>query len=218
MTLMELMVVIGLIAGLMAITAFGMGFLTRADVQGDALRVSGIIRFVYNASATQNRTLQLMIDLDNGTLSVDELDVSGGLTLEELAGKTLKSSEMEESTFGKRANRLDEEDENFTRIQRTTMAGPLLGDEDRELSPAVYFLGVMTSHHESLQTEGVATINFFPSGFVERSIIYIGDEQAKESDDEGVVYSLLVHPLTGQTSIKMGRVKIEESFFEEEAD
>jgi len=218
MTLIEIMVVISLIAALVALTAFGMGFIGRADVQGDALRLSGIIRYVYNAAATQNRTLQLVVDLDAGTLTVEELNVSGGLSLADLKGETLVTAN-DDADEEERAERLDEEDRGFGTVQRAGFSGPLLDEDDRRLTDGVFIIGVMTSHHEEMQTEGIATINFFPSGFVERSIIYVGDALAKESDDEGVVYSLLVQPLTGQTSIKPGRVPIRDSFFEaEEAD
>jgi len=222
-TLMELLLVIVLVAGLAAVSAYGLGIIGQADTRGEALRLSSIIRYVYNEAVTQNRTLQLVIDLDDGSLRVDELNVNGGISDDELRGTSLAMERgEEEDTFEKfRENDgspLDEEDEEFVALQRSEHDGPMIDEEDRQLKEGVFFLGVMTSHHEQLQTEGVATINFFPSGFVERTIIYVGNEEAKSSEDleEGGAYTLLVNPLTGQSTIKPGRVPIEEKFFEEE--
>ena len=72
----------------------------------------------------------------------------------------------------------------------------------------------MTSHHEALQVEGIATINFFPSGFVERAIIYLGDDTARENEDQGTAYTLMINSLTGQSTVRPGRVPIEDRFFD----
>ena len=218
MTLIEVMIVVSLIAALISITAFSLGFLGQADVRAEALRFSGVVRFIYNQSATQNRTLQLVIDLDEERFTVDELTVSGGMTLEDLRGETLQTSMDDDEDEVARSSRLDDEDMAFSAAQRAPRSGPLLSEEDSVLAEGVHFIGVMTSHHESLQREGIATINFFPSGYVERSIIYIGDDKADESDDEGSVYTLIINPLTGQSTIKPGRTPIEDRFFEEEED
>ncbi len=216
---MEVMLVVALVAVLITMVAWGFGFVGRADVQGESLRFSALIRYIFNQAATQNMTLQLVIDLDEGTFTVDALELSGAMSLDDLAGRTLKTSLGEHKSSTRRAGRLDDEDTLFGQIGRQQQAGPFISGEDARLKDGVYFVGVMTSHHETLQSEGVATINFFPSGFVERSVIYIGDEDARATKDKGVVYTLLVNPLNGQTSVLPGRVPIEERFFaEEEAD
>src|SRR5690606_6117175 len=113
MTLMEVMIVIALMAALMVVSAYGLGFIGAADVQGESLRFSGVIRYVYNEAATQNRTFQLVIDLDEGTFYADELDVAGALSKEELSGANLHASLGSDDDRFKldRADRIDEEDE-----------------------------------------------------------------------------------------------------------
>lgn len=250
MTLIELMIVLGLAAALFGLAAYGLGMIGRADVRGESLRLSSILRFVYNESVTQNRTLQLVIDLDQNTLRVDDLNISGALSADQLAGKSLLEARAEEEAndpFARfrdndddelggaavaasasrgalrsnRGRRLDEEDTQFVSLQRTSHTGPLLDEEQRTLKDGVYVLGVMTSHHEELQTEGIATINFFPNGFVERAIIYLGDEEARDAgldSEEGVVFTIMVNPLTGQSTVKPGMVPVQEKFFEPEED
>ena len=219
MTLIEIMIVVALMASIMTIAAVGLGVLGQADVNGDALRLSSAIRYTFNMSATSNMTLQMKLDFDNHTFEVEKLDVAGGLSEDELKGTTMKSAEFDEGRVSSsRAARMDEEDSKFGEVTRTPVDGMFISGEDAQLSEGVYFIGLMTSHHDEIQTEGIGTINFFSNGFVERSVIFLGDENASLGLDEGVVYTILVNPLTGPSSVVPGRMEISSSFFEEEED
>ena len=113
---------------------------------------------------------------------------------------------------------MDAEDSKFGTVVRTPVDEMFISGEDAALGDGVYFVGLMTSHHDELQTEGVGTINFFSNGFVERSVIYVGDENARDGLDEGVVYTIMINPLTGQSSVQPGKTEISSSFFETEED
>ncbi len=102
------------------------------------------------------------------------------------------------------------------KAKRDQIKEPFLSGEDATLPDGVHFLGVMTSHHDEEQSDGEATINFFPSGFVERSVIFVGNDAAKEgasAEDGAIIYSLLVNPINGHTTIVPGRVDLDEAFF-----
>ena len=77
-------------------------------------------------------------------------------------------------------------------------------------------LGVSVLEHS--ETEGVGTINFFANGFVERSVIIVGDELARDGEDGATYYSISLNPLTGQSSVTAGYMEISSTFFEEEED
>ena len=219
MTLIEIMIVVALMATIMTIAAVSFGVLGQADVQGDALKFSSIIRYTFNNAATSNETLQLKIDFDENTFTVEKLELAGGLSEDELRGTTLKSTQSNAYRDNReRAQKLDAEDTKFGQVTRTPLDDLLIGDEDSQLSSDVYFIGLMTSHHDEIQTEGVGTINFFANGFVERSVIYLGDETAKNGDEGGIFYTISVNPLTGQSSVIPGKKEISSSFFEEEED
>ena len=51
----------------------------------------------------------------------------------------------------------------------------------------------MTSHHSDLQDEGQVEVNFFPSGYVERAYIYIGDDDT--------VHTIETKPLLGTAEV-----------------
>ena len=219
MTLMEIMIVIVIMAMIMAIGAYGMGYIGAADVRGDALRLSAAIRYTFNMAATSNATLQMKLDFDTQQFMVEQLDVSGGLSLEELSGATFKAASSG-SMFKRndRVDRLDDEDSKFGKVSRTTVDEMFISGDDAKLTDGVYFIGLMTSHHDEIQTEGTGTINFFANGFVERSVIILGDELAKDGEDGATYYSISLNPLTGQSSVTPGYMEISSTFFEEEED
>ena len=136
-----------------------------------------------------------------------------------LSGTTMKSSQTEAfKRKSDRANRMDDEDSKFGTVTRTPVDAQFLSGEDAQLADGVYFVGIMTSHHDEIQTSGEGTMNFFSNGFVERAVIYVGDEAAAQGLEEGVVYTITVNPLTGQSSVVPGKTEISSSFFEEEED
>ena len=225
MTLIEIMIVVGLMAAMMTIAAIGMGVIGQSDVHGEALRMSSLVRYTFTTAATSNATLQMKLNFDDSTFTVEKLELSGGLSDDELRGTTMKSimskAEADEDPTDDRGLRLDAEDSKFGTVHRTPIEDMFFDEEDTVLETGVYFIGLMTSHHDEIQREGVGTINFFANGFVERSVIFLGDEAARDGLEEGVVYTISISPLTGQSSVTPGRELMDEissSFFEEEED
>ena len=219
MTLMEIMIVVALMAGIMTIAAVSFGVIGQADVQGDALKFSSFVRYTFTSAATTNETLQMKIDFDENTFTIEKLELAGGLSEDELRGTTLKSIQSGNSRNSyERAQRMDDEDSKFGKVTRIPFEDMLMDDENTELSSGVYFIGLMTSHHDDIQTDGIGTINFFANGFVERSVIYLGDENAKNGEEGGIIYTVTVNPLTGQSSVTPGMKEISSTFFEEEED
>lgn len=221
MTLIEIVIVVAIVAGLMTIAAIGFGVIGQTDVSSDASRLGSAIRYTYTSAVTSNTTLQMKLNFDDQTFLVEKLDVHGGLSEEALRGATFQSvrfESREEQDRDQRASLLDAEDSKFGKVTRTPVEDLFISGEDARLGDGVFFIGLMTSHHDEIQTDGVGTINFFSNGFVERSVIYLGDEAAREGLEEGIVYTLSINPLTGQSLIEPGRVEITSSFFEEEED
>ncbi len=219
MTLIEIMIVVAIIAAMMTLATVGVGGLLRADVQGEALRMSSAIRYTFNMAATTNVTLQMKLDFNERTFAVEQLDVAGGLSDDELRGTSMKTAKSRNPYRNSKADALDAEDTKFGVVTRTPVDGMFISGEDAQLKEGVYIIGLMTSHHDEIQTDDVGTINFFSNGFVERSVIFLGDEVAKDTGmEEGAVYTISVNPLTGQSSVQPGKMEISSTFFEEEED
>ena len=65
LTLIEIMIVVALIATMMTIGAIGLGVLGQSDVQGEALRLSSLVRYTFTTAATSNATLQMKLNFDD---------------------------------------------------------------------------------------------------------------------------------------------------------
>ena len=219
LTLIEIMVVVALMALMMTAAAFGTGIIGRVDVRGEALRFSSSVRYTFNLAATSNKTLQMKIHLREQEFEVEELQLTGGLSQDQLRGVTASNMDSwAQMRDTKRVDGVDEEDKKFGSFKRTKLDEMFISGDDAKLKEGVYFLGLMTSHHDDIQEEDLGTINFFSNGFVERSVVYIGDEAALNGADNGLVYTITISPLTGNSSVVAGRQEISSSFFEEEED
>ena len=88
---------------------------------------------------------------------------------------------------------------------------PLPGSrgEPRTLAGDVAFKAVFTPHDLSVREEGKAYIYFFPKGITEHSII-----QVRAGDDEELVYSIELHPLSGRAVIHQEALEPEEALDE----
>ena len=208
MTLIEMMTVMVIVAGLFTLAAMGIGALNAADLQRESLQLGAKVRFVYNQSALSNQPYQLVIDLDENSYKVDAIDFSGPLSRDEFTGK---AQEHQAENNKQRASRTDREDSKFVALSRSQSDSRLI--QATTLPEGLEFIGVQTSHHEELQHEGIATVNFFPSGYVEASLIYVG-EQLEDGESHGLdnSYTLIIHPLTGHTSLRSGLVDPDKAF------
>jgi prepilin-type N-terminal cleavage/methylation domain-containing protein len=215
-TLIEMLIVLALVAVLTTLAAFSLGMIGQADIRGEALKFSGQVRYIFNQAATQNQSFQLVINLDERSYHVEVMRVEGSLTREQIAGDDL--NKQIKARAQKRASRLDDEDTDFAgALSRDPVDAYLI--EPTTLPEGVGFLGVMTSHHDELQTTGVATINFFPNGFVEPSMIYVGEQREEGKPPRAAQsFTLMIHPLTGHTDVESGQLEIDEDFFTPEED
>lgn len=221
MTLIEIMIVVTIMVAIMGVAGYGLGFIGAADVNGEALRLSSLVRYTFNMAATTNQTLQMQLDFDARKFTVEKLELSGGLSDDELRGTTIQSSKAEKNTRERisRSSRMDAEDSKFGQVTRTGIEDDVfINAEDSQLEDGVYFIGLMTSHHDEMQKEGIGTINFFANGFVERSVIILGNEAALTEEENAIYYTISISPLTGQSTVTAGKMEISSSFFEEEED
>src|SRR5689334_22817821 len=78
-TLIEVLVVITLIALLATGATFAIGAVTRAKLRSSSMHVAAAARFAYGRAVVRGRTVRLALDLDGGTLAIEEAE--GRVTL-----------------------------------------------------------------------------------------------------------------------------------------
>ena len=78
-----------------------------------------------------------------------------------------------------------------------------------KLKAGVRLEGVYTPNQDDVFREGRAYVHFFPNGFAEPAMIYIGN---KRESGEGLSYTLSISPLTGRVTRSLGELELDRYF------
>ena len=181
MTLIELMVVVGIMVILIAAGTIGVASIRGADVAATTSVLAGALRYVYTLAIHHNKTYRLVIDMDNRRFYTESADDESdpcaryipddgagdpdGAAAEGEAAAAEEGAEGEEGAAPRAGGGQFSEDQS-----------ELLSEDFR---PETNVTAVFTEHHREPQAGGKAAIYFYPTGRAERAMIWVG-----EGDDE----------------------------------
>ncbi len=189
-TLVEIMIVIAIIAGVLAIGVPKM-FSSSTAMRGAVRKIAVMSRDIRNNSRLYDVTTRLVISLDKQKGYSYAVESSPGVVL--MASET-KEKELEKLTT------LQQEGE-----KKKTDFSP----EARVLKKVVglpkgmIFEDVEKGGQTEIITEGKAYINFYPQGLAEESAIHLGDGKALH-------WTIVVNPLTGRADVYEKHVTLKE--------
>ncbi|MEE2779543.1 MAG: prepilin-type N-terminal cleavage/methylation domain-containing protein [Myxococcota bacterium] len=207
-TLIEL--VITLAIGLMVIGLVTMGInnIRRADLKAGSGMMAGAMRYLYNLAVINNTPYRLVIDMDEGAFWGEEMrtDDPCARYLPEAGDDDLKRDKEDRGL---------EEGEDPTAAQGgySRTKDNLLST--RKLPLGIQVTGVITSHHRSVQSEGRAAIHFFPGGYAERAMIWLGEREGPDQEAEPEV-TLALDGLMGR--VRRHSEALDESTFVRESE
>ncbi|RAL22817.1 hypothetical protein DL240_07950 [Lujinxingia litoralis] len=217
MTLIEILVVLVIVAGLMGAGISMMGVLTKSKLRDEAMRLTSVIKYAYNQAALNNTQYRLVLNLETGEYFTEmseapvvapqpDDDFAEGLLPEEARALEEEHRQNKRSLFD------ESEDDPFGVSRR-------VGYERAEeavvkltsLRNGIEFESVRLAGRELPLTRGRAALRFFPNGFQQEAVIVLRDES-------GGRYSLVTEPLTGRVRIYSGDWEPEGDFGEVERD
>ena len=205
-TLAEIVIVLFIVAMMVYIAIPGVGMVTRSRLKDAARTLAGALKFLYNYSATHNLYCRMAFDIDERKYSAECSEDRYTLMQEKeksFDGRRVIEEKEEEdeatATFGlleseKEAWRLKHYKVTFQQVTSRLLA-------ERTLPDGIDFDGVWVIHQSERYTAGDAYIYFFPSGYVERSIVHL-------ADSSGRIYSLDIFPLSGRVKVVDGYVEV----------
>lgn len=214
MTLIEIMIVVGLMGLLMATLILGSGALLGANRRAAAtLIVAGVRKGIAHANTT-GKPARLVLDMENERLILEESgsslvlrksDEEEEIEAEKDAGDELlaDAEAMADAILAGSASSGD----GFSPIDALGQDGDAPG---RDLGSGVEFVKIQTEHDEKPIEDGQAYIHFWPGGLTERAVVQIG----RKGDDDGL--TVVVSPLTGRAVIERGYVDLPEEVFDAE--
>ena len=188
-TLIELMVVMALISGMMAISIIGLSSLVKVDMKYDISKITGLLNETYSVSVIAGKTHRVVIDFVDNSFFVEEK--SGDL---ENIVPDLGYEEEEEKKFLEEKNMLS----SFVKLE-----GKL--GEKTYLKKDLKFLGIWVEGMTQVKREQKGYIYFFPDGYTQLSFISI----SQKNDDEDSM-SIILQPLTGMVSTQVAEPLIDE--------
>ncbi len=195
-TLIEVILVITIIAVVVTGATFGLGAITRTRLRSSAFKVASAARFAYSRSLTQGTTTRLRFDLEKNTMAVEETDTPVTLATEEQlesnAGEAVDPWDLARSRLEKPLSPVRPRSP-FQPI--TNRSGKILKRYTAQpVGDAISIHALITPHETDKRTAGEGSVYFFPGGLTEHAVIQL-------SDSSDTVYSVEIHPLTGNTRI-----------------
>ena len=186
MTLLEIMVVMGIIVAIIAIAVPRMTSVNH-QMRAGVRKLATISRQIRNQARLQGAVYRLVIDLGDGTDKAKQK-----YWIEKATDKTvLTKDEMEVPLVPKDKKDQDDAKKNpplFVKDNRLIKGG------DAELPSPLQFENVEMKRLDGPVTRGVVAIHFFPQGFVEEAALHL-------KAGKNAHWTLATEPLTGRMDI-----------------
>lgn len=215
-TIVELMVVMGIVATILGVGAYSIGQISSSDLRNDALRVAAVMRYTYSNAALNNSRYRLVFDLETGEYYTEVTD--------EALIETTNSAEDDEEFLTDEARELGRQDDEENDLFDEEEADPFginrkvsyqrVNDvviEKTTLKENIKFVEVHTTQREDPYTEGKAAMSFFPNGFQDQVMVVLEDQT-------GARVSLVSEPMTGRVLVYTDSDELPDNFGEVERD
>ena len=175
---------------------FGLGAITRTRLRSSAFKVMSAARFAYNRSLTQGTTTRLHFDFEKHTMAVEEsytpVTLATNEQLESEAGDAVDPWDLARSRLEEPLEPPAPTDP-FQPISNSS--GKVLERYTAQpLGDGISLLALITPHETDKRIDGEGSIYFFPGGVTEHAVVQL-------TDSSETVYSVEIHPLTGNARI-----------------
>lgn len=176
MTLIELVVVLAIIAIMFIVGAVGISAIRGADVDATASVVAGAMTYVSSLAVHENKTYRLVLDMDQKAYWVEHVDT------EDPCARFLPDDidvGLDPENEPAPEPRGEDEEAVETTVAFSQTRGDLLKGR---FEPGTNVAAILTAHHDQVQEGGRAAVYFYPNGYSERALIWIG---GASSENEG---------------------------------
>jgi general secretion pathway protein H len=212
LTLIEILVVMGLIAVVTGAVLGGSMQLPSARLKRSATMIASAIKVAYTRASATSRDLRLVMDLDRQKVWLEESDAPMLVRSKDTTGtggadavtdaERAAIAETDQILKGPRIPK-----PRFHAIEAYGFGDSEAGRGGKPLQRGITFRAVQTAHDDSPRTAGRAYLYFWPGGLTERASIQlrIGDS----IEDSRTLTLLISSPLTGKVAVKGGAADLE---------
>ena len=195
-TLIEVILVVAIIAVVVTGATFGLGAVTRTRLRSASFRVMSAARYAYNRAITQGTTTRLHFDFEQNTMAVEESETPVTLaTSDDLDGEAGDAVDPWALARARLEKPLDPPVPRSPFQPITNANGATLKRYTAQpVGDGISVQALITPHEIDKRTDGEGSVYFFPGGFAEQAVIQL-------SDSSDTIYSIEIHPLTGNARI-----------------
>ncbi|MCC6806853.1 MAG: prepilin-type N-terminal cleavage/methylation domain-containing protein [Deltaproteobacteria bacterium] len=205
-TLIEIAITLAVVALLVGVSVPVIDNVTRADLRAAASKTTGMVKATYDLAALSGKPCRLVFDFKLNTITPEVADSRVLLADPNANGRDEKDDEDKPNLTDqeKLIAMARREVGNTVSVKKTAHWTKAPGTVPFELPSGVKIAEVMAEHMRDAQTEGKATLHFFPMGYCEHAVITFMDESER-------VYGVEIEPLTGRTRIQDKKIEYKEA-------
>lgn len=219
MTLIELMVVMSLAAGIALLMLNAAQSMNLYPTRSEVMKFSGSIKSAFDRSAITGLRYDIVINLDNESYSLECTEDPSVVrrNLEETAAQRAFRNRQGDDPFADRSGETQSErTRRQVAVDEPTPGSPnMAGCDDQILRDYQFKRGIDIERVQTARTkdpvdEGIVRIAVFPNGTIEPAAIWISAGGKK--------WTFLVHEMTGRVEVISGEETRLRDFFEIEED
>jgi general secretion pathway protein H len=212
MTLIEVLIVMGLMALILGAVVVGSGQRNSAKLHHSATMITGAIRVGFSRASATSKTVRLVMDFEANELWLEEGDQPHLVQSKDLTGTggasaatAAEQQALAESSRIMKGPPIPKA--TFKEIDAMGVAASEPGKGHKPLDGGITFRQIQSQHDDAPRKEGRAYLYFWPGGNTERSAIQLRVGKLQEGkEDNATTVTLLVQPLTARVTIKDGAV------------
>lgn len=180
-TLIEIMVVIGLMGLIMTLFLPGIGMALKVNINNSSRELATVIRAAHDEAILKGQVYRVAFDIDRGEywVEVGERDF------------LMKTAEQTEEETKRNQRRNDEEK---AKHKEPFQLAAAVTKKKKALPLGVKFTEILTARTKTAATSGVVYSHIFPFGFMEKTVIHLKDGMDREN-------TLAVSPVTGKSRL-----------------
>ncbi len=208
MTLIEILIVLGLVALLTGGAMAGFGQFSGARLRQGATTITGAVNLAYARANATSRVVRLAIDLEKNAYWLEEAPTMAFVKRpdpDKLARTQSQAEDEAEAEIQSVLSAPKVARPQFKPVNEWGMAASLAAKGPKSLPDGIKFASVQSTHDASPKTEGKTYLYFWPGGQTERAVIELGRIKGDEPRDH---LSVQVSPLTGRAIVKKGSVSL----------
>lgn len=188
-TLIEIMIVISIIAGVLVVGVPKM-FSSGTAMRGAVRKIAVLTRDIRNNSRLYGVTTRLVLFVASDKVGAYNVESSPGIVLMRTEEQEKEIEKLTESQQESTKTKVDFAPETRVLKKQVTFPRGLLIED------------VEKTGHDTV-TEGKAYINFYPQGLSEESAIHVGDGKTLH-------WTIVINPLTGRADVYEKRITLKE--------